>query len=78
MEVILLGKKTKQNFGWLIFSNFITEQWGLSLKAHPACQMVKASGPMFEITKIDAGWNLLINYLDGSEYFFTATALSNM
>ena len=34
--------------------------------------MVKASGPMFENTKIDAGWNVLIKYIGGSEFYFTA------
>ena len=28
-EVILLWKKTRKNFGLLIFPNIITEQWGL-------------------------------------------------
>ena len=32
-EVILLWKKTKNNFGLLIFPNFITEQWGYSHSA---------------------------------------------
>ena len=29
MEVILLWKKTKTNFGLLILPNIITEKWGL-------------------------------------------------
>ena len=32
-EVILLWKKTKENFGLLIFPNIITEQWGYSHNA---------------------------------------------
>ena len=31
-EVILLWKKTKKNFGLLIFPNIITKQWGYGVK----------------------------------------------